>query len=160
MTFVSRLTLFGLVAMVCAAGAAAAVAWRQVNAEDPVLTTRAILPLVARDYEEDPLPPADPSYCELPSGPASPPPEALMGNLTIGGAPAPAGTVVQVLFDGKAGPAARTLAAGGYRVLFGIGGTSCSNQPGAAISVQVSGQTFATGLVVGPGPIVFDIAVP
>jgi hypothetical protein len=130
--------------------------------EDPELAPRAFLPLLARDTGADPLPPANPSYCEVPANPTAPPAsEAVLGTLRIGGADAPAGTVVQVFFDGKAGPAIWTTEAGGYRVLYDVAGGECSNKAGAAVSVRVAGQTFATGAVVG-GQVAlrFDISVP
>jgi hypothetical protein len=160
-TLLSRIMLFGLAATLVAAGASF-VFWQQATAEDPELAPRAFLPLLARDTGADPLPPANPSYCEVPANPTAPPAsEAVLGTLRIGGADAPAGTVVQVFFDGKAGPAIWTTEAGGYRVLYDVAGGECSNKAGAAVSVRVAGQTFATGAVVG-GQVAlrFDISVP
>jgi hypothetical protein len=89
---------------------------------------------------------------------------SLFGTLTIAGQPAPAGTIVQSVFDGKVGPARATTQAGGYRLDFSAGGPGCANQVGAAISVLVQGQIFPTGSKVGDivagEPFRRDIAVP
>src|SRR5690606_32957645 len=84
------------------------------------------------------------------STPPNPPnQDVVTGNLSIGGLPAPAGTLVQLFFDGKAGPAVRTDTVGVYRFEYGIGGANCASRPGAAVSVQVAGQAFPTDKVVG-----------
>jgi hypothetical protein len=91
------------------------------------------------------------------------PPSAIFGLLTIAGAPAPVGTVVTVLFDGAPGPSVGIAEAGGYRVIFAPGGTTCANNPAAGISIAVSGSVYASGYTVASGDsggVRFDIAVP
>lgn len=129
------------------------------------LTARAFVLVVARDgvfTANSNLPPADPSYC--PSGNPPSVPNSVYGLLTIGGSPAPTGTVVQVVLDGKRGPARFVSAPGGYRVDFAVGGPSCPNRVGASIGVLVNGQVFPWNMTVaasGTGPQgQFDIAVP
>ncbi len=128
---------------------------------------RAFLPVIARDgiyTANSNLPPADPSYCPATGNPPSPP-NSILGLLTIGGAPVPAGTVVQIVLDGKLGPA-RFVAApgGGYRLDYAVGGASCPNRVGVSIGVLVAGQIVPTGKTVGSGgagvPDRFDIAIP
>lgn len=100
-------------------------------------------------------------YCDTVSG--LNPPATLFGLLTIGGAPAPAGTTVTVLFDGAAGPSVAIAEAGGYSVRFAAGAATCANNRSAAVSVAVSGAVFSTGYTVASGDtggIRFDIAVP
>ncbi len=79
------------------------------------------------------------------------PPAAIYGKLTVGGAPAPVGTVVTVLFDGAPGPSIVVSEAGGYKVLFAAGGTTCANNPAAAISIAVNGSVFPSGYTVASG---------
>ena len=58
------------------------------------------------------------------------------------------------------GPTATTTVAGGYRVDYAAGGSSCANRVGAAISVIYDGHSYPTGHTVGdsPGaPVRFDI---
>jgi hypothetical protein len=128
------------------------------------LPVRARIGAVAADGTPSALPPPDPSYCLPAGGPGSTPPMSLFGTLTFAGQPAPAGTIVQVLFDGKPGLARATTQAGGYRLDFSAGGPGCANQVGAAISVLVQGQVFSTGSKVGDivagEPFRRDIAVP
>ncbi|MCC6380921.1 MAG: hypothetical protein IT304_00355 [Dehalococcoidia bacterium] len=134
-------------------------------AADPVLTVRAVIPLAARDglTVDSGLPAPDASYC-APADPSGAPPNSVLGMLTIGGGAAPTGTVVQVFFDGKAGPAERTRAAGGYRVDYAAGGATCANRVGAAIAVKVNGQIFASTARVGDAAAIpflrLDVAVP
>lgn len=113
------------------------------------------------------LPAPDPSYCPGSSGTNAPPspPNSVLGLLTIGGAPAPAGTLVQVVFDGKVGPAARTKEAGGYRVDYAAGIAGCANQVGSVIGIKINGgQTFSSPAKVGDAAanpfLRFDIAAP
>lgn len=131
------------------------------------LTPRAVLPVLARDgiyTANSNLPPADPAYCPATGNPPSPP-NSILGLLTIGGSPAPTGTVVQVVLDGKLGPA-RFVAApgGGYRLDFAVGGPGCPNRVGVSIGVLVNGRVVPTGKTVGAGgagvPDRFDIALP
>ncbi len=82
-------------------------------------------------------------YCNNASSTA--PPNSVIGLLTIGGAAAPAGTVVSLAFDGVVGPSQASAAAGGYKVYWTAGGEGCANRVGAAISVVVNGQFFPTG---------------
>ena len=104
-----------------------------------------------------PLPTAAASYCDT-IGPNSPP-NSVLGILKIDGKDVPAGTPVQVAFDGIAGPAEYTRAAGGYRVDFGTSSTAgCPNKNGAKITVIVEGKTYDIGATVGSLPAVrFDI---
>ena len=53
--------------------------------------------------------------------------------------------------------------AGGYRVDYWAGNSECANRVGAAISVAVNSQAFATGRAIGDGggPVIrVDIALP
>ncbi len=125
--------------------------------------------------EPEPEPPAVPeptqppvvaggAYCPPNNGGGIPsPPNSVIGPLTIGGALAPAGTEVGLAFDGVLGPSRATTAAGGYRVDYAGGQAGCANQFGAAISVVVNGQYYATGHTIGdsPGvPVYLEIAAP
>lgn len=140
------------------------------QAQQPQLTVRGQLPYVARDGAPDPadpragLPPADASYCQPSGGGSSGPPNSIFGFLRVGGAPAPAGTIVQVTFDGARGPAYRTREAGGYRVDYAAGGGDCANHVGAIMGVLVNGTVYATGVPVGDmaaNPFLqFNIDVP
>ena len=130
------------------------------------LPKRGILAMVARDGTPTAgvnLPPPDPAYCQPTNG-GSAPPNSVLGALTIGGGPAPAGTLVQVVLDGKVGPAAVTREAGGYRLDYASGIAGCSNRVGATIGVLVNGQVFDSGITVGDGAAIpflrFDVAVP
>ena len=137
---------------------------RPASAQAPELTPRAVIVLTAMDGFPSSLPQPDPAYCRAAGGPGSTPPNSILGTLTIGGQPAPAGTVVQLVIGGKLGPADATLQAGGYRVDYDLGAEGCSNQQGASIAVLVSGQVFPAGITVGSeaaNPFFrFDIAVP
>ena len=142
------------------------------SATSPTLTPRGILPLVASDGTPDPapavpsgnLPPPDASYCEPSGGAGSAPPNAVIGTLTIGGSPAPAGTLVQVILNGATGPASLTRAAGGYRVDYATGGSSCANAVGVSIAIKVNSQVFDSGVKVGDAAAIpflrFNVAVP
>ncbi len=125
--------------------------------------------------EPTPVPAVEPTIEPTPaaSGPGGPycdnissstPPNSVFGLLTIGGAPAPPGTVVTVLFDGVAGPSAATAEAGGYKVNWAAGGSDCANRVGAVIGISVNGQVFQSGVAVGSGggtPVVrFDVGIP
>lgn len=133
-------------------------------AQAPELTARAVVPMVAVDGFPSYLPQPDPAYCRAASGPGSTPPNSILGTLTIGGQPAPAGTVVQLVIGGKLGPADAALVAGGYRVDYDLGPAGCSNEQGASIDVLVNGQIFPTGVTVGSeaaSPFFrFNIVVP
>jgi hypothetical protein len=128
------------------------------------LPRRAVFANTAADGLPTYLPPPDPSYCQPAGGPGSTPPNSVLGTLTIGGQPAPVGTVVQVLFGGVTGPASATSQPGGYRVDYAAGTAGCPNQVGAAIAIRVNGSVFPSGVKVGDeaaNPFLrFDIAVP
>ncbi len=101
------------------------------------------------------------AYC--PNDSSSSPPNSVIGIFTIGGAPAPAGSVVSLAFDGVIGPGRPTSAAGGYRVDYFAGPEACANRVGAAISVVYNGQFYPTGHTIGDspgGPVVKTVAVP
>jgi hypothetical protein len=130
------------------------------------LAPRAHTVMLARDgvFSSTPsLPPPDPSYCPATGNPPAPP-NSIIGTLTIGGAPAPAGTVVQIVLDGKNGPARLTSQAGGYRVDYAVGGPGCPNHVGAPIGIRVNGQLFSTPLTAVAGgsgvPARHDLVVP
>jgi hypothetical protein len=114
-----------------------------------------------------PVPTATPApsgkYCPSDGG-SSAPPNAVFGLVTIGGAAAPAGTVLALAFDGVPGPTATvTVEDGkaGYRMLYAGGGGDCANKVGAAMSLIVNGQAFSTGGLVGGGVALrFDVVVP
>lgn len=67
-----------------------------------------------------------------------------------------------MLFDGVAGPAAVTVAAGGYKVNWAAGGSECANRQGASIAIAVNGTVYVSGASVGGGnpALRFDIDVP
>jgi hypothetical protein len=95
------------------------------------------------------------------------PPNAVFGLLTIGGLPAPAGTLVTMTFDGLPGPSEYTSAAGGYRVTYAAGGQGqtppCINEVGAEIGLLVNDVLVSSGVQVGPDAglaLRFDVAVP
>lgn len=143
-------------------GASLVVALAPASAQEPELPVRAVLPMLASDGIDwgGELPQPDPSYCGVEPNPQRPPEAAIFGTLTVGGAPAPAGTTVQILFDGKAGPAVRTTDAGGYKILFDVGGASCSNHVGAMISFRVNGVLVETVRSVVADSVRHDIALP
>ena len=94
-------------------------------------------------------------YCDT-SGAGNPPTGSVLGLVTIGGEPAPAGTIVFLAFDGVIGPSEAVTVEGnqaGYSLNYSSGGTDCANQAGASISVVVAGQTFSTGQTVGGAPV-------
>ncbi|MEO8539093.1 MAG: hypothetical protein ABI577_05075, partial [bacterium] len=94
---------------------------------------------------------------------SSSPPNSVIGIFTIGGAPAPAGSVVSLAFDGVIGPGRPTTAAGGYRVDYFAAPEGCANRVGASISVVFNGQFYPTGHAIGdsPGaPVNLTIAIP
>lgn len=138
------------------------------SADSPVLTPRAVLVQMARAESPGALPPPvlpspDPSYCQASAGGTTPPSGAVLGRLTVGGVAAPVNTVVQITFDGKAGPASAVREPGGYRVLYDEGGAACANKAGAAMAIVVNGQSFDTHSKVGDpdaAVLLFDIAVP
>lgn len=132
---------------------------------------RIVIPLVARDQDVKPVPPPPgPGYCAPVPGSGIPsPPNAVFGLLTIGGSPAPAGTLVALSFDGNPGPYAYTQEAGGYRVLYAAGGQGheppCINQVGSIVGLIVNGQSVSSGVPVGPEPgagiaLLFNVAIP
>jgi hypothetical protein len=74
----------------------------------------------------------------------------MFGLLKLGGTDTAAGTEVMVAFDDVPGPAELTVAAGGYRVDFGVSKSGdCANKDGAKISIVINGQAYDTGVVVG-----------
>lgn len=97
-------------------------------------------------------------YCP-PADASSSPPNAIFGRLLIGGEPAPAGTSVQLTFDGVPGPAAETSEPGGYRVFWYVGDGSCANRAGAAIAVTVNGIMVPAGIVNDEVVRVVDISL-
>lgn len=102
------------------------------------------------------------SYCPSVSAGTSPP-NSVIGLFTVGGNPAPAGSVVAIAFDGVPGPARATTAAGGYRVDYSAAGSECANRVGSALSVVYEGIQYPTGSRVGEnpgGPVVFALAIP
>jgi hypothetical protein len=130
---------------------ALALTWMGARAQS-TLPVRAHLAMVASDGTPTPLddlPPPDPSYCPGTTSGGSSPPNAILGTLKIGGAPAPVGTLIQITFDGTVGPASRVREPGGYRALYAAGGGSCSNRVGAAMGIRVNGRDVATGVNVG-----------
>jgi hypothetical protein len=90
---------------------------------------------------------------------SSSPPNSVIGLLKLNGAEAPAGTAVQVAFDGVPGPEARTREAGGYRVDFGVSTSAeCANRAGAQISIIIDGIEYRTGREAGSAAAIrFDI---
>lgn len=159
MTLALRSTLVALLAVAAALAVMSLGVSAQANPEMPY---RVFAPNVASDGVTFPgnggLPAPDPSYCPGNTGGGAPPtpPNSVFGLLTINGQPAPAGTVVQLVFDGKVGPAARTLEPGGYRVDYAASHSGCSNKVGAAVSVLVNGQVYPTGKTIG-GPDTFPL---
>lgn len=154
-----------LVAMVAIAAIAVMSMGVSAQANPETMPYRLFAPMVASDGVAIPpggdLPQPDPSYCLGGSGPSIPP-NAIFGHLTIGGQPAPVGTVVQLVFDDKLGPAVRTVAVGGYRFFYAGGISGCANQVGADIGVLVNGQVYPSNVSVGDGAanpvLIFDIA--
>lgn len=103
-----------------------------------------------------PLPTPDGRYCDTIT--RNSPPNSLLGILKLKGKDAPAGTPVQVMFDGVAGPAEYTRADGGYRVDFGTASGDCPNKNGAKLTLVIDGKTYDTGATVGSLPAIrFDI---
>lgn len=159
MTLVFRTTLATLLAFAAGLAVMSLGASAQANPEMPY---RLIAPMVASDGTGFPnngdLPAPDPTYCPGNTGGGAPPtpPNSVFGLLSINGQPAPAGTIVQLVFDGKLGPAARTAEAGGYRVDYAGGHSACANKVGAEISVLVNGQLYPTGKTIG-GPNTFPL---
>ena len=115
-----------------------------------------------------PPPPPDADYCQ-PGGFGPPtPPNAVIGLFTIGGQPAPAGTLITLTFNGRRGPSKYITEAGGYGIFYAAGGQGheppCINQVGSEIGVLVNGQAEQSGVMVGD-PIsrlvfTFDVALP
>jgi hypothetical protein len=141
------------------------------------LPRRAIVALVANDAGKPtpvplqtfpPPPPPGPGYCVPSSLEVPSPPNALFGHFTIGGQPAPAGTLVTLTFDGKPGPNIYTAAPGGYAFFWSAGGQGhnppCINQVGTEFGFLINGQAVRTGVHVGDPEAYlvfdFDIALP
>lgn len=143
-----------------------AVVSRPASAQPSELPRRGVVPMVASDgiFTGGDLPAPDPSYCAVSGGTQQP--SAVFGLVTIGGLPAPVGTIVQLTFDGKGGPAERVAVdarGSGYSLIFDKGGPGCANRVGAAVSVLVNGQAVSTGKLVGDVELDayrFDIAIP
>ncbi len=134
---------------------------------------RLFVPMVASDGVTFPgnggLPAPDPSYCPGSTGSGAPPtpPNSVFGFITINGQTAPAGTIVQIVFDGKVGPATRSVVENGqsgYKITYAGGLTGCANQVGADIAIRVNGQVFNSNVSVGDeaaNPFLrFDVVVP
>lgn len=167
----SRLRLLPVpVAVAVAAVALVLITW---DASGQQFQHEAYVPLVARDHEPTPTPsrpvppPPGPGYCGSSSAGPPAPGNAIFGLLTIGGLPAPAETLVTLTFNGKPGPSAYTLEAGGYRVDYAAGGQGhtppCINEVGTELGLLVNGVHVASGVPVGPEAGVafrFDVAVP
>ncbi|MBI2765990.1 MAG: hypothetical protein HYX53_08790 [Chloroflexi bacterium] len=148
-------------------------------AEPSQLPTRAVVPFVSNDAATPaptptpatfpPPPPPGPNYCGGgPSlGPPSPP-NAIFGLFTIGGEPAPAGTLVWLTFDGELGPAIYTREPGGYKFNYAAGGQGheppCANVVGSIMGFLVDGKAVSTGVRVGDPEaylaFYFDLNVP
>lgn len=108
-----------------------------------------------------PEPIAAGNFCDTVS--ATAPPTTVAGLITIGGAPAPADTVVYLAFGSRTGPTASVTAEDGrtgYSVAYATGGADCINNVGASIGVVVNGVLYPTGHVIGDGApfIRLDIA--
>ncbi len=174
MTNPLRISVAAIAVLALLGGFAFYVAGASAQPAPSTLPYKLYAPIVARDgVAAQPttpggnLPPADPSYCPGSSGTSAPPspPNSVIGLITIGGVQAPAGTLIQIVFDGKVGPAARTAAAGGYRVDYAGGTAGCANQVGATIGIRINGGTTITSTVkVGDSAanpfLRFDIAAP
>src|SRR5688572_13775387 len=107
MPFSRRFCIHALIMAVAAIAVAAAVPVFGQGAPD--LDERGWVAFVAKDGPAGPnLPPPDPAYCPPEGGSNSEPPNSVAGALTIGGLPAPGGTLVQLVIGGKLGPAAVT----------------------------------------------------
>jgi hypothetical protein len=91
-------------------------------------------------------------------------PTTLAGLITIGGEPAPAGTVVTLLFDGVAGPSTTVVqedGRSGFTFRFSPGATGCANRPGAALTVVVDGAGYSVGSWTAGEPFLLrTIAIP
>lgn len=161
---------FAAIAVVCLA--AGGLTGQHLDAADPSPGAhRAFVAGVARGKQvaaNPSPPPAGAGYC-APSGAGAPvPPNAVLGLLTVAGAPAPAGTLVTLTFDGLPGPSAYTVAPGGYRINYAAGGQGhsppCTNVVGSQIGLLVNGILTESGVAVGDpqGRLVlrFDVAVP
>jgi hypothetical protein len=137
---------------------------------------RAIVAMVSHDVEPAPAaaparipPPPGPGYCGPSNlGPPSPP-NTIFGHFTIGGALAPAGTLITLTFDGHPGPSAYTAEAGGYRIDYSAGGQGhtppCINVVGSKFGFLIDGQTTVTTDVSVGDPaaylvFLYDIAIP
>jgi hypothetical protein len=105
-------------------------------------------------------------YCPAISQTATP--TRVLGTLTIGDSPAPAGTTVTLAFDGVAGPSESVTVANGvagFSIDFTAAQGECANRVGAAIGAYVNGGYVASGQTVGgaagqAGFIRFDISLP
>jgi hypothetical protein len=131
----------------------------------------ATIPMVARDQPDLPPgpvpPPPGPGYCGAPTAGSPYPPNAVFGKLTIGGALAPAETLVTLTFNGKPGPSVYTAEAGGYKVNYAAGGQGhnqpCINEVGTELGLLVNGVHVPFGALVGPQTGLafrYDIALP
>lgn len=91
-------------------------------------------------------------------------PTTLAGIITIGGEPAPPGTVVTLLFNGVAGPSAAVVVEdgrSGYSFRFSPGPAGCANRPGASLTVVIDGVGYSAGTWIAGEPFLLrNIAVP
>jgi outer membrane biosynthesis protein TonB len=127
----------------------------------PAAPTQAPAPPPPPTPTPTPEPIAAGNFCDTIS--ATAPPTTVAGLITIGGAPAPADTVVYLAFGSRTGPVASVTVEGdrtGYTVSYATGGADCINNVGASIGVVVNGVLYPTGQVIGGGApfIRLDIA--
>lgn len=97
---------------------------------------------------------ANGSYCDTASSGNVSVVSRIAGTVTVGGAAAPAGESVTILFDGVSGPSTTTVVdngQAGYAITYGIGSAGCANSAGATITVIFRGQAHATGHAVPAG---------
>ncbi|MGH2633398.1 MAG: hypothetical protein ACRDG3_08300 [Tepidiformaceae bacterium] len=163
-----KLLVIAAVCLCCALAPAAA----PTSAFSPY-PRRAIVAMVSHDIDPPAParvpPPPGPGYCGASTlGPPSPP-NTIFGHFTIGGALAPAGTLITLTFDGHPGPSAYTAAAGGYRIDYSAGGQGhtppCINIVGSRFGFLVNGETAVpTDVNVGDPAaylvFLYDIAIP
>ena len=82
-------------------------------------------------------------------------PTTVGGSITLGGEPAPPGTVVSLAFDGVAGPSTQAVVEDGvasFAIDYAPGPDDCANRMGAAVTVVVNGVAYPTGHSVDGDP--------